>query len=50
MPKGKTKSVLDWKLLNSQMPFAFSFLLGQYFISLTHSDFANHIINTTLDE
>ncbi|CAH1645578.1 unnamed protein product [Spodoptera littoralis] len=28
MPKGKTLSVLDWRLLNTQMPFAFSFLLG----------------------
>ncbi|KAF9824546.1 hypothetical protein SFRURICE_004003 [Spodoptera frugiperda] len=28
LPKGKTQSVLDWKLLNTQMPFAFSFLLG----------------------
>ncbi|KAF9423997.1 hypothetical protein HW555_000706 [Spodoptera exigua] len=28
MPKGKALSVLDWGLLNTQMPFAFSFLLG----------------------
>ncbi|XP_026725060.1 protein I'm not dead yet-like [Trichoplusia ni] len=28
LPRSSQKSLLDWRLLNSQMPFAFSFLLG----------------------
>ncbi|XP_031765234.2 protein I'm not dead yet-like [Galleria mellonella] len=28
LPKGRVKSVLDWKLLNAVMPFSFMFLLG----------------------
>ncbi|CAH0579075.1 unnamed protein product [Chrysodeixis includens] len=28
LPKASQKSLLDWRILNSQMPFAFSFLLG----------------------
>ncbi|KAH9627852.1 hypothetical protein HF086_001748 [Spodoptera exigua] len=41
MPKGKALSVLDWGLLNTQMPFAFSFLLVVVVVLVTN--FASNV-------